>query len=147
MPGWHQGVRIKGARPRLILASPGTRGSVGDVFCGHLGRVVPPAAGARGAQGCRIPYDAQGSPTGRSLLAATSVVLRPRDSSSRRGCVNALGGVRHSNVSQVCVSTGNAPTGAHVPGEPVCECGCVSGFIPVDKVGEEVGAPADLEEA
>lgn len=55
--------------------------------------------------------------------------------------MNALGGVSAQHVSQVCVSTGNAPTELMCPGEPVCECGCVSGFIPVDKVGEEAGGP------
>lgn len=101
---------------------------------------------ARGAQGCRTPYDAQGSPSGEPAAAHISGAEATRQQ-LQAGCVNALGGVSAQHVSQVCVSTGNAPTGAHVPGEPVCECGCVSGFIPVDKVGEEAGAPADLEEA
>lgn len=109
VPGWHQGVRIKGARPRLILASPGDtqqrrRRVLWSPWGGWCHLLL-----ARGAQGCRTPYDAQGSPTGEPAAAHISGAEATRQQ-LQAGCVNALGGVSAQPVSQVCVSTGNAST-------------------------------------
>lgn len=127
MPGWHQGVRIKGARPRLILASPGDTRR-------RRQRLWSPGEGgalllARGAQGCRTPSRCPGQPLRESLLHISGA--GGHETAAPGGvCEDALGGVSAQHVSQVCVSAGSATHGAHVPGEPVCECGCVSGFIP-----------------
>ena len=88
LPGQRQGIGMKGAQPRLILASPGhTQQRRETCFVVTLGRVVPLA---HRAQGCRTPCGAQGNPTGEPAATHVGGAKAPGHL-LQAGCVNTLG--------------------------------------------------------